>query len=287
MKQHTKKIVLAVVIVLVVILIASQCFAVVQPGCSGVSVTLGAVNENVLAEGFHAKAPFVQEIVQVDNRTKKVELDGSAASRDLQEVTYSVAVNYRVSNASSASLYKNIGPNYESVIIMPAIPEVMKAVCAQFTAEELITKRSSVSDKVKEMLAEKLAPYGINLELLNIVDFQFSPEFSKAVEAKQTAQQNALKAEQDLVRIEVEAKQKVTQAQAEADSIKLIQETLKTSPEYIEYIKWNRWDGMLPKVLAGESGGMILDVGSMTDGPTATPTPQPTPEPTEEETTTP
>ncbi len=105
-------------------------------------------------------------------------------------------------------------------------------------------------------MSEKINQYGLTVEIFNIVNFDFSEEFNAAVEAKQTAQQNALKAEQDLARIEVEAKQKITQAEAEAESIRLIQEALAKSPDYVDYIKWNKWNGELPTVM-GDSGVLI------------------------------
>lgn len=256
--------ILVVVVAVVIILLGSV--TVVDAGHTGVIVTMGAVEETVLTEGFHFKMPFVQNVVQMSNQTKKATADGSSASRDLQTVTYSVEVNYKVANDASASLYRSVGLDYEFTIIQPAIQESVKAVTAQFTAEELITQRAAVGDGIKDTLQAKILPYGIQVQIFNIVNFEFSEEFNKAVEAKQTAQQNALKAQQDLERIEIEAKQQVTQAQAEADSIRLIQETLKTSPEYIEYIKWSNWNGELPKVMTGGSStgeDIILDVGDV------------------------
>ena len=259
-KNH---IVLIVIAIFAVVLIVSSA-TIVRAGHTGVIVTMGAVEENFLPEGFHFKIPFIQNVVQMSNQTKKVSADGSAASKDLQIVTCSVEVNYKVENASSATLYRRVGHSYETTIIQPAIQESLKAVTANFTAEELITRRASVGSAIKDTLQEKISSYGLIIEVFNIVDFEFSDEFNRAVEAKQTAQQNALKAQQDLERIEIEAKQRVTQAQAEADSIKLIQETLKTSPEYIEYIKWSAWDGVLPQVMTNGSNDFIFDISGIT-----------------------
>lgn len=252
-----KKIIVGALIALVVVILGVASFRIVNPGHTGVLVTMGAVSDTMLAEGAHIIAPFIQGVVQVDNRTRKVEVSGSAASKDLQSVTCDVVVNYKVLNSSSASLYKNVGTDYESTIITPAVHESIKAATAQFTAEELITKRVEVGDRIKDSLYLKIGSYGINIENFNIINFDFSDEFNAAVEAKQTAEQQALKAEQDLVRIEVEARQKVAQAEAEAQSIKLIQETLAMAPEYIEYIKWSKWDGKLP-LFMGESGSSVL-----------------------------
>ncbi len=257
-KQTTTKIIIIAAIVIVAIVLVVNCFSVVKAGHTGVVLTFGAVEEKVLSEGIHFKVPFVQEVVQMNNRTQKTETSGTASSKDLQIISYVVAVNYHVNNTSSSTLYQNVGMDYGSVVIVPAIQESIKAVTAQYTAEELITKRQSVGDQIKDALSVKIEQYGITVEIFNIVNFDFSEEFNAAVEAKQTAQQNALKAEQDLARIEVEAQQTITQAEAEAQSIKLIQDALALSPDYIEYIKWNKWNGQLPNVL-GESD-LLLNV---------------------------
>ena len=225
-----KKYIIAGVVVLVLLVLVSQSFSIVSAGHTGVVVTMGAVNDTVLSEGLQLKVPFAQRVVQIDNRTQKVESEGTASSKDLQIITYKVALNYKINNNASAKIYKTVGKDYEQIIIAPAIQESIKAVTAGFTAEELITRRQEVGDQIKESLSEKINPYGLSAEVFNIVNFDFSEEFNKAVEAKQTAQQQALKAEQDLTRIKVEAQQKVEQAKAEAESIKLIQETLATAP---------------------------------------------------------
>lgn len=261
MSKKISKIIGIVFAALILVIVLASCFTIVQAGHTGVVLTFGAVNDTVLSEGIHFKVPFVQTVVQMNNRTQKIETTGTSSSRDLQIVSYVVAVNYRVNNTSSAQLYKNVGADYSTVVISPAIQESIKAVTAQYTAEQLITERQTVSEQIKTVLSEKIGQYGITVEIFNIVNFDFSEEFNAAVEAKQTAQQNALKAEQDLARIEVEAKQKITQAEAEAESIKLIQEALATSPDYIDYIKWNKWDGKLPAVMGNNSA--IIDMNEL------------------------
>ncbi len=261
-KKFTKRNLKILAVILVALIILTNSIVIVDSGRSGVVVTLGAVSEEILTEGLHFKIPFFQKVIEIDNRTKKTEVTGSAASKDLQIITYEVAVNYRVTNSASAELYQTVGTSYEEIIIAPAIQESIKAVTAQFTAEQLITQRQVVGDNIKLILSNKINTYGLTVEVFNIVNFDFSAEFNNAVEAKQTAEQNALKAEQDLVRIEVEARQKIVQAEAEAEAIKLINETLANSPEYIEYIKWSKWNGVLPVYMGGD-GGTILDIGNI------------------------
>ncbi len=259
----TKNGFIKIVIGIFILMLFFGSFVIVESGKSGIIITMGKVRDEILTEGLHFKIPFIQKVVQMDNRTKKIETKGSAASKDLQTVTYEVAVNYKVTNAASASLYRGVGIDYERIVISPAIQESIKASTAQFTAEQLITQRQLVGDLIKDTLSSKINSYGITVEVFNIVNFDFSAEFNSAVEAKQTAEQNALKAQQDLARIQIEAQQKVVQAQAESESIRLIQQTLSSSPEYIEYIKWNKWNGVLPIYMG--SGTNILDLTSLTD----------------------
>ena len=172
-----------------------------------------------------------------------------------------IAVNFRIKSASSASIFKNIGSDYENVILMPTVQECMKSVCAKYTAEQLITDRAQVGEEIKAQLVSKVDEYGIEIEKFNIVNFDFSSEFNEAIEAKQVAEQNLLKTkteqEQAIVVAEAEAKKKVIAADAEATSIKTkaeaqaeakktISESL--SNELIKYQTIDKWDGVLPKV---------------------------------------
>lgn len=163
-------------------------------------------------------------------------------------------------NSYSASVYKNIGMDYESVIIIPAVQECVKAVTARFTAEELITNRQNVSDLMSEQLKDKIGSYGIDVQIFNIISFDFTDEYNAAVEAKQTAQQNALKAEQDLQRVKVEAEQTVAEAQAEAEAYRLKSEQITPEVLLMSYI--DKWDGKLPTV-AGENGSMLIDITAL------------------------
>ena len=272
MDQHRKVkkyVIWGIVAFLLVVVIASS-LTTVKAGHTGVVTTFGAVSTTTLNAGLHVKLPFVQDVIQMDNRTQKLEVGGGASSKDLQVITYVVALNYRINTAESDKLYRTVGQGYENIVVTPAVQESIKSVTARFTAEELIVKRQEVSDQIKTALSEKVNAYGLIAEVFNIVNFEFSDEFNKAVEAKQTAQQQALKAEQDLSRIKVEAAQKIEQAKAEAESIRLIQDMLANAPQYIEYIKWSKWDGKMPAVLGDNS--VMLDLKGLVT-PSATPTP--------------
>ena len=261
--SSVKKIIVTVIVVLIALIIVLNAFTAVTSGHTGVVTTFGKVSDQVLSEGLHFKIPFVQNIILVDNRVQKAEAECSSASKDLQTVRSTIAVNYKIMNSYSASVYKNIGMDYESVIITPAIQECVKAVTARYTAEELITNRQTVSDLMSEQLKEKISSYGIDIQIFNIISFEFTEEYNAAIEAKQTAQQNALKAEQDLQRIKVEAEQTVAEAEAEAEAYRLKSEQI--TPEIILMSYIDKWDGRLPTVASGDSGAMMLDITSLID----------------------
>lgn len=255
------KIVAWVVAAIIILIVIFNCFTTVDAGHTGVVTTFGKVSDNVLSEGLHVKVPFVQEIIKVDNRVLKAEVQCSSASKDLQTVSSVIALNYRVNTLSSATLYKNVGLDFQNTVVNPAINECVKAITAKFTAEELITNRQAVGDQMMDALAEKINPYGLNIEVFNIISFDFSDEFNAAIEAKQTAQQNALKAEQDLARIKVEAQQKIEQAKAEAEAYKLKSQQITNEMIIMEYI--NKWDGKLPVV--SSDGNMMFDISKFID----------------------
>ena len=263
------------VIVLIALVLALASFVVVPAGSTGVVVTMGSVSNNVLQEGFHLKAPIIQHVEIVSNKIQVQEVDAAAVSKDLQSVSSNIAVNFRVGLDSSAKIYKNIGPEYQNIVLLPAVQESMKSVSAKYTAEQLITERAQVGQEIKETLESKVEEYGIVIEKFNIVNFDFSSEFNSAIEAKQVAEQNLLKTrteqEQVIVIAEAEAKKRVIDAEAEASAItakakaqadanKLLSESLNQS--LVDYQKIQKWDGKLPAVTGGTP---IIDVGNITE----------------------
>ena len=190
---------------------------------------LGGVKAVALNEGLRFKIPFVETIIPMDVKIQKAQTDSIASSQDLQTITAVIAVNYHIVPAAANQVYQNVGVLYRERIIEPAVQESMKAVAAQFTAEQLITRRAEVSNQMQDFLSERLRIHSIEVDEFSIVDFGFSEQFNMAIEAKQTAEQNALKAERDLDRVKIEAEQMVTQATAEAESQRLQRETISSN----------------------------------------------------------
>ncbi|PKM83277.1 MAG: HflC protein [Firmicutes bacterium HGW-Firmicutes-14] len=254
--KAVKMLVPLVVAGLILLITALNSVVIVQAGTRGIVLQLGAVKPLVMNPGFHFKIPFIQQVIPVDVRVTKAQSDQTAASKDLQTVTTTVAVNFHLVPDDVNKLYQNVGLAYEDRIVAPAIGEAVKAVTAQYTAEELISKRSEVSSKVKETLASKLSTYFMTLDEINITEFKFSNEYNNAIEQKQIAEQNALKAKLDLQRITVEAQQKIEQAKAEAESLRLQKQ--EVTQELIDLRKIEaqmkaieKWDGKLPTVTGG------------------------------------
>ncbi|MBR5447085.1 MAG: prohibitin family protein, partial [Clostridia bacterium] len=162
-KSSGTKIKLSIVVIIVLIvlvgIVITSAVAIVPAGCSGVVLTFGKASDNVMGEGLNFKVPFMQEVVIISNKIKKQEVEAEAVSKDLQTVSSNIAVNYRVLGSSSASIYKNIGPDYETIILLPAVQESMKSVSAKYTAEELITLRAQVGEEIKNTLVEKVEEY--------------------------------------------------------------------------------------------------------------------------------
>lgn len=271
-----KKGILIAVIVLFALIVVFSAFTVVPAGSTGVVVTLGKVSETPLQEGLHLKIPLIQTVEIISNKIQKIEVDAPAVSKDLQSISSSIAVNFRVGNKSSAYIYKNIGRDYQSVVLLPAVQESMKSVTAKYTAEELITERAQVGQEVQEALSNKVSDYGVVIEKFNIVNFEFSAEFDKAIEAKQVAEQNLIKTkteqEQAIVIAEAEAKKKLIEAEAEAEAIlKKAQAQAEAnrkiaaslSEEMIEYAKVEKWNGELPVATGGNT---FMDISGVTEG---------------------
>lgn len=241
-----------VILLLVIVVNIFSFFVVVNPGERGILLQLGSVR-GVFEPGLHFKIPIVNNVVTMDVRTQKYEDSVDASSKDLQSIDGTVALNYHLDPLNVDQVYQQVGMEYTFRIIGPAIQESVKAATAKFPAEELITKRQTVKEEIQRDLQERLKTYHIMVDEVSIVNFNFSPEFDASIEAKQTAEQNALKAENDLKRIEIEARQIVETAKAEAESIRIQGEALRETPNLVQLKMVEAWNGQLPVYSGGSS----------------------------------
>ncbi|MDQ6685170.1 MAG: prohibitin family protein [Pseudomonadota bacterium] len=252
----------ASIVVVIVLLWLLTPVAIVPSGSRGVMTTFGKPSPDVYDEGLHLRLPFSQDLHLMDVRIQKDEGDGDAASKDLQQVHTRFAINYHLEPKYVPQAFREIAQTTHEVasrIIVPAAQEAFKAVTARFTAEELITKRTDVREAIIALLKEKMTRHGLVLDEFAIVNFTFSPSFTQAIEAKVNAEQQKLKAERDLSRIQVEAEQKITSARAEAESLRL--QKAEVTPQLIDLRRIEnerraieKWNGVLPTMVG--SGGV-------------------------------
>lgn len=253
LQKNTLGIIVGSVIFLASIVLST--FTVISAGHTGVQVTLGEVNPVPLTEGVHFVNP-ISQIKDVDVRLQKAELKGaSAGTKDLQVVHTDIVVNFRLDAKNVAHIYKEFGLNVDEKVLGPGINEAFKSVTGHFTSEELITKRDVVSQAILEHLVNKMAPFNISVSNVSLVNFGFSPEYQKAIEAKVISVQQTAKAEQDLRRIEVEAKSRVAQAKGEAEAIQIQAQAIQSNggQNYVQLQAIGKWDGKLPATMLGGS----------------------------------
>jgi regulator of protease activity HflC (stomatin/prohibitin superfamily) len=223
-------------------------FVIVKAGERGVVLNWGAVSDKILNEGISWRVPVKQKVEKLDVKIQKEEADATAASKDLQTVTTKIALNYHLNPEYVNKLWQNVGSDYKIRIIDPAIQEAIKAITAKYTAEELVTKRQTVKEEIKLLLVDRLAKEYIITDELSIVNFDFSESFNKAIEAKVTAEQNALAAKNKLEQSKYEADQRIAQAKGEAEAIKIQAEAIQSQggAEYVNLKAVEKWNGVLP-----------------------------------------
>lgn len=240
----------------IIVLMWMNPFVIVGAGERGVVLNFGAVQPVVLGEGIHFRIPIMQRVIKVDVRIHKSQTDAESVSKDLQDTKSTIAVNYHILPDKSNQVFQSIGIEYKERIIDPAVQEVVKAITAKYTAVELITQREKIREEIKELLKTRLLAYNIVVDDFSIVNFKFSQQFEQAIEAKQTAEQLAFKAQRDLERIKIEADQKIASAKAEAESLRLQKENVTPQLIKLRQIEASikaieKWDGHLPKINSG------------------------------------
>ena len=280
----------SVVALIVAIILAFSMIKTVPTGYTGILTTFGKVEPNTVSAGVHVIAPW-QKIVKLDNRTQKVSVETDTFSKDIQQVKVSLAVNFCIDQTTAQELYKTVGVNYYDSVVLPRILENVKAVVAEYSAENLVAKRGELSDEILSRFTDDAAAYGINIISISVEDIDFTDEFTDAVERKQVATQNKLaaeteqaqktmeeqaaadravisakaKAEQDVIAANAELE--VTKIQAEAalyageketEMNKRIAESL--TPNLVKYYYIKQWEGVLPKTVLGEDNSFMISL---------------------------
>ena len=248
---------------LVLLILITGSFYTVQSGEKALVFTWGKIT-NVTGEGLNFKIPVMQSILRVDIRTMKAEAPAIAASKNMQTVHTKVTVNYHLEPNQLQTIYSKVGLDVESKIIDSRIQEVVKAVTAKYTADELLAQRENVKSEISTLLTQQVAQYNIIVEQggVQITNFEFSPAFVQAIEDKQIAEQNALKAKNDLDRIRVEADQQIAQARGNAEAIRIQADAIRAQggKEYVQMKAIEKWNGVLPTYMGGNGPIPFIDV---------------------------
>ena len=262
----TIKYIILVLIVIFIIITFFNSFKTIPTGFVGVKTRFGQVQDTMLNEGLNLKVPFIEKIVLMDCRTQKTEYTMEASSKDLQKISnFKIAINYNITSDTANKLYRSVGVDYKSIIVEPAIQEAMKATVANYTAEELITKRNEVSEFALDKLSPKLQENGITLTSLNILDLSFSKEFDTAVEQKQIVEQETQKAQYELEKAKVENQKKIENAQADAEvmaaqNAQITDNYLRLKEIENQKAMIEKWNGQLPTTMTGSDVSSIFNV---------------------------
>lgn len=252
------------IIGLLLLLTFTWSFFTIEPGEVGIVKRLWNLENDIRESGVNFKLPFVDTAIKMDIRNRKIEWKSQSASKDLQIVTSTIAINYSIDRNRVIDLYTTVWREFdiESVLIRPVIEESIKSATAKFNASDLITKRDEVRNSITTKLEDKLIERGLIINDVNIINFEFSKEFDRAIEQKVKAEQEALKAKEDLERVKFEAQQQIEKARAEAEKIK-IQAAAITKQGGAEYVKLQwiaKWNGQLPSTMLSEWSNMLINL---------------------------
>lgn len=262
MKRYT------IIGILVILIIATilNCFTTVPTGNVGVKTKFGKVQEDVIQEGFNFKAPFIEKIVLIDCKTKKIELETEGSTKDMQTVSVTIAVNYNVNKGTANKLYKEVGTDYEAILITPAVHESIKSAMAQYTAEELITKRAEVSNKIQETLIDKVTDRGFEVTEFNLTNIDFSAEYDRAIEAKAVKQQEVVTAQAEFEKQKIQNQKEIEIAEKDArvmelQNTQITEKTLELKRLEVQEKMISKWNGQLPTTSLGENTNGLFKIG--------------------------
>ena len=265
--QVPRKVIVGAVIAIAAVAVLMGSLGTVGAGQRGVLLRFDAPTGAIKEEGLYYKVPFVEQVILMSTQIQKYTAPATSSSKDLQVVTTEVTLNYQLNAGSVTKIYTDLRQDYESRIIQPYIQEAVKSTTANYDAEELITQRPKVKDELQNLIAERVKPLGIDVVQLSITDFQFSPAFQDAIEAKVRAVQQALEAENALKRVEFEAQQEITRAKAEAEGLRLQKQQITALLLELRQIEVQRtavekWNGVMPSVVTSGGPVPMLDVFS-------------------------
>ena len=264
------------VCILAAVFIILSCISYVPTGYTGIVTTFGKVHDNTLDAGINFHAPW-DNVITMDNREQRGTFQLEAFSKDIQQVDIQGSINYNIDKATAMNLYKDVGTEYVSILIGPRIQEDVKIIVAQYNAENLIAGRQAAANDIEMLIRDELAPKGINIISLAIENIDFTDAFESAVEAKQVATQEKLRAQTqqeqatmeteqaakrkkidaeaaaEVKKINAEAEAYAIQTKADAESVANKKISQSLTKDLIDYKKVNHWNGELPQFVGSNT----------------------------------
>lgn len=250
MDNEEKKIGIIIIAIILGVILFFNSIVFVKTGEIGIVTRFGAVQDRVMQAGINFKIPFVQGVKKMNCKTQEMSTKNESSTRDLQDIAIEVSINYCVNVEQAHQLYKNVGTKYQDIILTPILADTIKTASAEYTAEETVTKRAELSNKIYEKLNQRLNEQGISIVNVNIVNLTFSDAYNQAIEEKQIATQRTLTAQQELETTKVEAEKKKVEAEGQAEANRMINESLNSDNLQKQFI--DKWNGQLPSTITGD-----------------------------------
>ena len=242
-----------IVVLFILFLIVFQPMTIVRVRERGVKVTLGQTSPVALEEGVHFVMPFISTVKKMNVKTVKSNIATMAQSKDIQQARIVYVVNYNLQPENAPKMWRTVGRDYVSVVVMPTVEGIVKDTIGKWNAQDIVANREKVASEVLFKLNEKLGPKYINVSDFQITEIQYSQAFEQAIESKVTAEQEALKAKNKTVQVQEEARQKIIASEAEAKSMAIRAQALTQNKNLVEYEAVQKWDGKLPQYMMGNS----------------------------------
>lgn len=253
-----------ILILILIIIIFFFSVKLVNVGRVGIVLEYRKITEKTLEEGWHIINPFKIKIIEINKRTEKTEIETVVSTKDLQYANIRLAINHQLVIKEAGKLYNQVGLSYEDKIIVPEFIEIIKTIIAKYTAEDLIVKRDIITNEVQDYFKNSQFSSYFIIQSISLVNVDFSEAFDKAIEEKQVAQQEALKALNILEKTKTEAMQQIEKAKAEAETIKIQSEAIKENggKEYVQLKFIEKWNGQLPTTMLEDNFNFIKQINN-------------------------
>ncbi len=251
-----------IAVLLVAVGISFSGITVIDTGFRGIKTRFGKVVGEPLVEGIYFYNPITTDIKTIDTRVQRSQLKMSAYTKDVQQADLVITINSSVDENNAHILYQEIGMDYKTKVLTPQILKAVKDTIGKWEADLLVSNREKASDEILKSLKESMAPAHIQVQGVVIEDINYSTQFERAIEEKQIATQDAIKAKNKTKQVEEEANQKILSAKAEAESMRIRSQALSQNQNLVAYEAVQKWDGKLPVNIYGSAPLPFINIAT-------------------------